>query len=47
MISQQAIDEYKTLYEEEYGIDLIEEEAIEKAKLLLSLFKVTYKPIVK
>ncbi len=46
-LSQKAIVEFQTIYKQEYGIELSEAEALEKAIKLLRLFKVVYKPIKK
>jgi hypothetical protein len=47
MVSQQALEELKEIYREEYGVNLSDDELAEKAKLLLLLFKLTYRPIQK
>jgi len=35
---KQAVEEFKTLYKAQYGIELSDEEATEKAKGLLQIF---------
>ena len=45
MLSQEAIDEFKQIYQEVYGVDLDNKSALEKAIKLLTLFKAIYRPI--
>jgi len=47
MISKKALEEFKKIYKEEFGSDISDEEALEKATNLLNLFRVIYKPIRK
>ena len=39
MVNPQALDEFKDLYKKEFGVDLEEMDAGEKAGLLLDLFR--------
>ena len=45
MLPKKAIDEFKTIYQKEFGIELDEKEAIQKANELIELFKVLQKPL--
>ncbi len=47
MLSQKAIDEYKTIYKKEFGKDITDAEAAEQGMKLLRLFKIIYRPIPK
>lgn len=47
MISKKAIDEFKNIYREEFGIVLSDNIAMEDATRFMNLFKVIYKPIDK
>ena len=42
MLSEQAIAEYKELYQKRFGITLDDKEAIEKATSLMRLYKAVY-----
>lgn len=42
MLPQEAIEEYKILYQKRFGIELTDEEAILRANNLLTLYKVVY-----
>jgi len=44
MISKEGLTKFKILFKQEFGIDLTEKEAIEKATRLLNLYKVVYLP---
>ena len=44
-LSKKAIDEYKEIYQREYGKTLTDQEAYEQASNLLRLFKVIYRPL--
>jgi hypothetical protein len=44
-LSQQAIAEFKTIYEEEYGIALSDDEAAEIAIRLLRFFDILIHPV--
>lgn len=41
---KKAIDEYKQIYKQEYGVDLSDKEASEQAAKLLQLFDVLIQP---
>lgn len=45
MLSQNAIDEFKQIYQDEYCFELSEQEASERAEKFLRLFKMIYQPI--
>lgn len=45
MLSQKAIDEFKTIYKEEFGEDLSDQEALDLSTRTINLFKVIYRPI--
>lgn len=45
MISKIALSEFKEIYLREYGEELADKEALEKATQFLSLMKAIYKPI--
>lgn len=45
MLSQKAIEEFKEIWKAEYGQDLSEQEAMEKAERFILLFKAIYRPI--
>lgn len=47
MLSPEAIQEFKQLYREEFGEELPDQAALEKATKLINLFKVIYRPIPK
>ena len=42
MLPQEAIEEYKILYQKRFGIELTDEEAILRSNNLLTLYKVVY-----
>lgn len=42
--SPEAVEEFKTIYYQEFGIRLNNAEAIEKASRLLNFFKTIYRP---
>jgi hypothetical protein len=44
-LSQQAITEFKVIYQEEYGITLGDEEAVEIATRILKFFNILIHPI--
>ena len=46
-LSKQAINEFKSIYKEEFGEDISDRKAYELAANLLSLFKIIYRPIPK
>ncbi len=47
MISQEALKEFKKIWKEEYGNDISDDFALEKAINLLSLMDAIYHPIKK
>ncbi len=47
MISEKALAEFKKIFKEEKGTELSDEEAMEEAVALLTLFNVVYRPIKK
>lgn len=47
MISQEALEEFKAIYKKQFGIDLSDQDALEKATKLLTLMKLVYKPMTK
>ncbi len=47
MVTQEALEEFKRLYKQEYGIELDDRAALYKAQKLLVLIKAVYKPIPK
>jgi hypothetical protein len=47
MISDQALQEFKTIWREETGQEMTDKEALDAAVALLSLFDVIYRPIPK
>jgi len=44
-LSKKAIEEYKEIYQREYGKTLTDQEAYEQASNLLRLFKVIYRSL--
>jgi hypothetical protein len=44
-LSKEAIEEFKEIYEKEFGKSISDEEAQEMGRNLLSLFKIIYRPI--
>lgn len=47
MISREALNEFKKIYKEEFGKEIFDEEATEKAINLLTFFDAIFKPIKK
>lgn len=45
MLSKIAINDFKKIYLEEYGEQLTDKDAMEKANQLMRLFQTVYKPI--
>lgn len=45
MVSTQALNEFKQIYKEEYGIELDNQTALDKAERLLMLMRAVYRPI--
>lgn len=44
-LSKAAIEEFKRIYKEEFGEELSDQEATEKAQRLISFFKIIYRRI--
>ena len=47
MISKEHLDKFKKIYKEQFGIELSEQDALEKATKCLRLVELVYKPITK
>ena len=47
MISKEALEEFKKIWREEKGTEILDEEATEEAVNLLTLYNVIYRPIKK
>ncbi|MDP3792206.1 MAG: hypothetical protein Q8Q89_00555 [bacterium] len=47
MISKEALEEYKKIYKNQFGIDISDEEALDQAIKLLTLVDRVYRPIKK
>ena len=47
MLSRQALNDFKSIYKQEFGEDISDQEAKEKGEKLLKLFGIIYKPIPK
>ena len=47
MISQKALEEYKKIYQKQYGKTISDADALEQATKLLNLMKIVYKPMTK
>ena len=45
MISQEALEKYKTIYRNKFGKDISDQDALEQAIKLLTLVKAVYKPM--
>jgi hypothetical protein len=45
MVSTQALNEFKQIYKEEYGVELDNQTALDKAERLLMLMSAVYRPI--
>lgn len=43
-LSKEAMDEFKQIYKKEFGEDLNNEEILDLATQLITLFQVTYRP---
>lgn len=43
MLSKQAIDEFKKIFKEEYGVDLSDADASDQANRLVELFRILMK----
>ena len=46
-LSKEAVREFKEIYKKEFGEEISDQEALEKATNLLMLFNVIYRPIPK
>jgi hypothetical protein len=47
MISKEALDEFKTIWKEEFNEDIPDDVALKEATNLLTLMNVVYRPIKK
>lgn len=47
MISKERLDEFKRIYKKEFGEEISDQEALEKATKLLRMVELIYKPITK
>ncbi|KKU04269.1 MAG: hypothetical protein UY39_C0019G0008 [Candidatus Kaiserbacteria bacterium GW2011_GWC2_49_12] len=47
MISQKALDEFKTIWQKEFGQDIPDDVATEEAINLLTMFNAIYRPLKK
>jgi hypothetical protein len=47
MVSEKALQEFKTIWREEFGEDISDEKALEEATALLTMFDAIYRPIRK
>jgi hypothetical protein len=47
MISDKALQEYKTIYKKKFGVDLDDQTALEQATSLITLVDAVYRPIKK
>ena len=47
MVSEKALQEFKTIWREEFGEDISDEKALEEATALLTMFDAIYCPIRK
>jgi len=47
MISQEELEKFKAIYKKRFGIDLPDQDALEKATKLFTLVKAVYKPMTK
>ena len=47
MLSKDAVNEYKQIYQDDYGVSLPDKEAAEKALNFLKIFKLIYQPVSK
>lgn len=47
MLSKQALDEFKEIWKKEYGEDISDADALERATNLLTMFDAVYRPIKK
>ena len=47
MISKEALEEFKKIYKKEFGEDISDKDALDKATNLLNLYKAVYLPMTK
>lgn len=47
MLSEQAIEKYRAIYQKEFDIEISHDEAAEQAQRLLNLARVVYQPMPK
>ena len=47
MVSEEALEEFKKIWKEEYGTDISNVDALENATALLTMFDAVYRPIPK
>jgi len=47
MISQEALNEFISIWKREFGVDINPKEALEYASKLITIFDVIYKPLRK
>ena len=47
MISQEESETFKAIYKKQFGIDLPDQDALEKATKLFTLVRAVYRPITK
>ena len=47
MISQEELEKFKAIYKKQFGIDLPDQDALEKATKLFALVKAVYRPMTK
>jgi hypothetical protein len=45
MISSEELEEFKAIYKKQFGIDLPDQDALEKATKLLTLVNAVYRPM--
>jgi hypothetical protein len=45
MISKEALEKFKKIYKDEFGVDLADDVALEKAASLLTMMNAIYRPI--
>ena len=44
MISKESLEEFKKIYKKEFGEEISDQEAFERATNLLNLYRILYKP---
>lgn len=47
MISKEALEEYKKIYQKQFGKEISDADALEQATKLLRLMEIVYKPMTK